>query len=142
MITRCSHSNNPNIVYRTELLQDIFCLVSKNGVTASYINKYKDRLSQFNYSTSIISKSIKKAFKKLLDRAMAAKHYDSYSEATKPGKLFYDPLIFTASSMPYMYTLLNHTHSTNVLNGWIKEQINLFPSNCSQLQIVSKRWGI
>ena len=112
MISRCSHSNNPNIVYRTELLQDIFCLVSKNGVisTASYINKYKDRLSQLNYSTSIISKSIK-AFKKLLDRAMAAKHYGSYSEATKPGKLFYDPLIFTASSMPYMYTLLNHTHS-------------------------------
>ena len=35
---------------------------------------------------------------------MAAKHYGSYSEATKPGKLFYDPLIFTASSMPYMYT--------------------------------------
>ena len=63
---------------------------------------------------------------------MAAKHYGSYSEATKPGKLFYDPLIFTASSMPYMYTLLNYTHSTNVLNGWIKEQTNLFPSNCSQ----------
>ena len=70
-------------------------------------------------------------FKRLIDRVLVKRKFSSYSNFPNPGVIYYDTSIFSSSSMPYIYQLLNRNAACcNTLKGWIKEQISLFPKNC------------
>ena len=137
IIDRGSLSSDPVIVHRAELLRSMISTLSKDGLilTTHYINKFKEKLQELQCNTACISKYVG-TLKKLIDKVMTMrKGLSSYSLTGKPGKLYYDPLIFSEASLPFIFNVLSDksacSNACGQLNTWIKEQIRLFPCNSS-----------
>lgn len=133
MIRKCMRSVSPTIVKRGELLQSIISELIENGIvsTKPYVQNFKE----FVLGNNLQQNKEMLTFKKYIDRAMNLKGYNSYSEVGKPGKLYYNNTLFHSATLPYMYKMLDKPKPSELLNVYIKEQIDMFPTNCCTFDI-------
>ena len=115
----------------------MFNVLKKDGIvlTTKYLELFKDNLRKLGLKMKKVIGNVN-IFKKSIDGIMSLKKYSSYSEAPKPGKIYYDASIFLSTSMPCIYNLLievteSRSMQSSNLNTQIKQQLKLFPSNSS-----------
>ena len=133
MFARFSLSNDPIVLYRANVLKLMLNALSKDGIVLNsvYIYMFQSELVRLDCNTKSMSRYIA-TLKKLMDKVVIMKGFLCFSpSSTRKGKLYYDPCIFTEASMPYMFKLLSNYCSADQMNTWMKEQVKLFPTNCS-----------
>ena len=98
MISQSLQSSDPIIVCRATLLNEMFNVLKKDGIvlTTKYLELFKDDLQKLGLEMKKVIGNVNN-FKKSIDRIMSLKKYSSYSEAPKPGKIYYDASIFSSA---------------------------------------------
>ena len=113
----------------------MFNVLKKDDIvlTTKYLELFKGNLRKIGLKIKQVIGNVN-IFKKSIDGIMSLKKYSPYSEAPKPGKIYYDASIFSSTSMPFIYNLLievteSRSMQSSNLNTQIKQQLKLFPSN-------------